>query len=437
MTDKHWQELMEGDPALIPNVLLIALATSAESPPPAPCVSFNMNASTSYPSHKSLTILVQEGGVGFINFLLAKVISSDDFSLLPAISWVREWHFHDILKFPKKVMEEWKMEYCEELESLCQCKVFELCNLPNGRKVVCNCWVFDVKPGHCKKAWLVAKGFSQKQGINYNKIFSPVVHFETMRMMLALSALEDWHIEALDVKTAFLYGKLDEEIYMEQPQGFRLKGPDAKKVLHFYVDDALFFGKNQRAIKKVKKTFMDIWECWDLSEAKEFLHMRIKCEGHKIYLDQTAYLTKVIECFGMSNARVATTPLLDGYNPTESKSTCSNKFWTEYQSIIGSLLYIMLGTCPDICYAITKLTQFSINPSKEHMDKAKYIICYLLSTSNYSLVFDGTSGKGLMAYVEDISNCNYLSIFIFLFSYFMTYDWESLSSETKVDIYSL
>ena len=154
-----------------------------------------------------------------------------------------------------------------------------------------------------------------------------------------------------------------------------------------YVDDTLFFGKNQRAVKKVKKTFMDIWECHDLSEAKEFLHIRIKHKGHKIYLDQTVYLTKVIEHFEMSNARVATTPLPAGYNPTESKSTCSDKFQTEYQSIISSLLYIMLGTHPDICYAVTKLVQFSINPSKEHMDKAKYIIRYLLSTKDYSLVF--------------------------------------------------
>ena len=84
----------------------------------------------------------------------------------------------------------------------------------------------------------------------------------------------------------------------------------------------------------------------------------------------------------------------------ESKSTCSNKFQTKYQSIIGFLLYVMLGTCPDICYAVTKLAQFSINPSKEHMDKAKYIIHYLLSTKDYSLVFDGASGKGLIAYIN-------------------------------------
>ena len=73
----------------------------------------------------------------------------------------------------------------------------------------------------------------------------------------------------------------------------------------------------------------------------------------------------------MSNARVATTPLPAGYNPMESKSTFSNKFQTEYQSIIGFLLYIIIGTHPDICYAVTKLVQFSINPFKEHMDNIR------------------------------------------------------------------
>ena len=326
----------------------VAPVAPAENPPheespPLPCLRAVV-ANSSYPGHKSLTVLVQEGGVGFINYLLTLAISPDDSSLLPAISRVREWHFQDILKFPKREMKEWKMACHEELESLHRCKVFELCNLPHGRKVVCNCWVFDVKSDHWKKAQLVAKGFSQKQSIDYNKIFSPVVCFKTVRMMLGLSALEDWHIEALDIKTAFLYGKLDKEIYMEQPEGFRLKGLDTNKVLclqdalyglkqsaltwwqelkssmkrigfrctvsdagvfftHIgkdlimiivYVDDALFFGKNQRAVKKVKKTFMDIWECCDLGKAKEFLQMRIKHEGHKIYLDQTVYLSKVM-----------------------------------------------------------------------------------------------------------------------------------------------
>ena len=130
-----------------------------------------------------------------------------------------------------------------------------------------------------------------------------------------------------------------------------------------YVDDALFFGKNKVAVKQVKKTFMDIWECRDLGEAREFLRMKIWREVKKIFLDQADYLKTVVERFGMSNARGATTPLPAGYVPVESKDQCTPEFRKTYQSIIGSLLYIMLGTRPDITYAVTKLAQFVANPS--------------------------------------------------------------------------
>ena len=84
--------------------------------------------------------------------------------------------------------------------------------------------------GH-KCAQLVTKGFSQVEGIDFNQIFSPVVRFETVHLMLALSALKNWHIEALDVQSAYLYRKLKEEIYMKQPEGFRVPGQE-HKVLH-------------------------------------------------------------------------------------------------------------------------------------------------------------------------------------------------------------
>jgi len=100
-----------------------------------------------------------------------------------------------------------------------QCKVFEISDHPSDRKVIKNQWVFDEKSDG-QHAQLVVKGFSQVEGLDFNQIFSPVVQFETVRCMLALAALENWHISGLDVQSAYLYGKLDEEIYMEFPEGF-------------------------------------------------------------------------------------------------------------------------------------------------------------------------------------------------------------------------
>ena len=102
----------------------------------------------------------------------------------------------------------------------------------------------------------------------------------------------------------------------------------------------------------------------------------------------------------MLNAKGATTPLPAGYVPVESKEQCTPEFRKTYQSIIGSLLYIMLGTHPDITYAVTKLVQFTANPSKEHMSKAQYICRYLNSTPNYLLVYDGSGGESVIAFTD-------------------------------------
>ena len=116
---------------------------------------------------------------------------------------------------PSDKQEEWHKACHKELDSLHKRKVYELVDPLTSQKVIKNQWVFNIKSDGRKQASLVAKGFSQVEGIDYDEIFSPMVWFETVRMMLALTALKDWHISGLDIKTAFLYGELDEELYME------------------------------------------------------------------------------------------------------------------------------------------------------------------------------------------------------------------------------
>src|SRR5271154_5793976 len=111
-------------------------------------------------------------------------------------------------------------------------------------------------------------------------------------------------------------------------------------------------------------------------------------------------LEKVLQRFGMVNAKVAPTPLSAGYTPTENKEEVGSNLRQTFQSIIGSLLYLMLGTRPDICYAVTKLSQFSANPSQEHLDKAMYIMRYLAGTKHYALAFKGNTQKGIYAYTD-------------------------------------
>jgi hypothetical protein len=116
--------------------------------------------------------------------------------------------------------DEWT-EACQyEMDALTKLKVWSLVDLPQGRKAVKSKWVFKQKADGHYHAQLVAKGFTQIEGVDFDETFSPVTCFESLRLVLALAMLEDWEIHQMDVKLAFLHGDLDEEIYMEQPIGF-------------------------------------------------------------------------------------------------------------------------------------------------------------------------------------------------------------------------
>ena len=101
----------------------------------------------------------------------------------------------------------------------------------------------------------------------------------------------------------------------------------------------------------------------------------------------------------MENAKAYLTPLPAGYVPLPlAKGTmASSELRSRYQTVIGSLLYLMLGTRPDIAFAVTKLAQYAANPSQDHLDKALYICCYLAGTQKYQLTYNGETGQGLMA----------------------------------------
>ena len=128
--------------------------------------------------------------------------------------------------------------------------------------------------------------------------------------------------------------------------------------------------------------------------------MRITRKHGKICIDQSAYLDKVLERCKMTNCKPARTPLPEGYNPVANTEAPNAERRSRFQMVIGSLLYLMLGSRPDIAFAVTKLAQQSANPSKDHLNKALYICRYLQGTRNYKLEYDGKSGLGLVAYVD-------------------------------------
>ena len=390
--------------------------------------------------------LEKEGGTKLVNYLLSKAIKQENI-ILPV-------HYRDVNKIKTSNPTEyngWINAMKDEIKALEDRDIWELVNCPNNRKPVKCRWVYAVKSDGRKRARLVAKGFSQIPGIDYDDTFSPVARFETVRLLMATAALKDWEIEALDVKTAFLYGDLNEDLYMEQPEGFVVKGQETKvyrlkKALYglkqaslawnkkankslneigfnrclsdtgvyvcykdksiivviLYVDDVLFLGNNKQLLLQLKQQFMKKWECRDLGPVKEYLGMKIVQDRKKklIILDQIDYAKKIVKRFGQEEAKPVRTPLPAGYTPAANNSTATSQERSYYQSIIGSLLYLTLGTRYDITQAVIMMSQFMVNPSREHIAKALYIVKYVNSTINGKLIYNGFDNKGLIAYSD-------------------------------------
>ena len=293
--------------------------------------------------------------------------------------------------------ELWHKAEGSEMESHKQNGTWVLVPRPKGRKVIKNRWVYARKHDGRYKARLVAKGFTQVWGEDYHETFSPVARFESLRYMFAHAALEDWEMDSMDVKTAFLNGDLDEEIYMEQPEGWVVPGKEdwvclLKKAIYglkqvsrqwnakihkslleigftrtysdagvyvysresgdhtciviLYVDDLLLMGDSKPFIEEVKRKLKLEYQMTDLGPVERFLGLRIRRERRKrqIFVDQAEYIQTVLERFQMHNSVPANTPLPAGAVLEKNVGTSSESFRTLYQSIIGSIMYAMLGT---------------------------------------------------------------------------------------------
>ncbi|XP_060182496.1 wall-associated receptor kinase 5-like [Lycium barbarum] len=308
---------------------------------------------------------------------------------------------------------KWELAMKDEMDSLSANHTWELSELPKDKKALQNKWVYRIKeePNGSKryKARLVAKGFQQKEGIDYTEIFSPVVKMVTIRTVLGLVAKENLHLQQMDVKTAFLHGDLDEEIYMRQPEGFKVKGKenlvcklqkslyglkqaprqwylkfdsfmkkadfsrceadhccyfkkfeDSYMILLLYVDDMLIVGANLQEIDRLKKGLSEEFAMKDLGAAKQILGMRIDRSKEGIKLSQEEYVRKVIKRFNMHDAKPVSTPLAGHFRLSKDQSPTTEDEKKQmdkipYASAIGSLMYAMICTRPDIAHAVGQL----------------------------------------------------------------------------------
>ncbi|KAK8916316.1 hypothetical protein KSP39_PZI023164 [Platanthera zijinensis] len=345
---------------------------------------------------------------------------------------------------------QWELAMVDEMESLRKNQTWGLCKLPKGRKAIGSKWVFKQKvkaDGTVEKykARLVAKGFSQVEGVDYDEIFSPVAKLTSIRMVLSIAAVHDLEIEQMDVKTAFLHGDLEEEIYMRQPEGFEAKGKEdlvcrLKKSLyglkqsprmwyqkfdtymlevgferlnsdhcvyiqrkgeHFtfltlYVDDMLLVGNSVKMIQHVKKMLSAKFEMKDLGPASVILRMQIIRDRskRKLWLGQQRYVEEVLKKFNMADCKPVGAPMPVGNKLSaemcpKTHEEMEDMVKVPYASAVGSLMYAMVCTRPDIAQAVGVLSRYMAKPGKEHWNAVKRVFRYLRGTSNYSICYEG------------------------------------------------
>ncbi|RWS22042.1 integrase core domain protein-like protein, partial [Leptotrombidium deliense] len=378
--------------------------------------------------------------------------------------------FNDAVK--SENCEEWLQAMNDEISSLAKNNTWKLVEKPKNINVINNRWVYRIKENtdgsvNRFKARLVAKGYTQKEGIDYNETFSPVVKMNSVRAILAIAASEDLDIVQFDVKTAFLYGDVEEELYMKQPEGFedgsgkvcRLQkslyglkqaprqwnekfnsflekfGLTRSKadscvyvsndhqvitILGIYVDDGLLASSSLKMINDIVTFLKNQFEM-SVGKLNSFLGLQvIRHRKEKLLnVNQESYIQKMLNKYGMTDCKSVKTPMDATVKLTKSESK-SCEF--SYRELVGSLMYAMLGSRPDICYAVGKLAQFLDCYDETHWTAAKRVLRYLKGTPKHGITFNANSSSpNLYGYCDadyagDLDSRRSTSGYIFILS---------------------
>jgi hypothetical protein len=348
--------------------------------------------------------------------------------------------------------QHWQTAMKSEMKSIAQNQTWTLVKLPANRKAIDCKWVFKLKyqaNGEIEryKARFVAKGYSQTKGIDYNETFAPVAKFVSIRALLAIAVMLGFTIHQMDVVTAFLNGELKEEIYMVQPEGFVEKGKEGyvcklhktlyglkqsgrawymriRKCLEefnfrhiaadhsifisgaliggpvviiaLYVDDMILFTNDSKMLEIVKGKLRKEFEMKDLGELHYFLGIQVVRDKESgLMLSQKRYIEDVLKTYNMQDCKPASTPFDSSTKLTRVEGAERDVELAErYQSLVGSLMYAMLGTRPDIAYAVGKLSRYFANPQQSHWIAAKHVLRYLKGTTDLALKVGGIPTRG-------------------------------------------
>ncbi|CAN1745339.1 Retrovirus-related Pol polyprotein from transposon TNT 1-94, partial [Linum perenne] len=248
-------------------------------------------------------------------------------------------------------------------------------------------------------------GFTQKPGLDYFDTYSPVTKISTIRILFALASINHMHVHQMDVKTAFLNGELNEEIYMEVPPGSS-ECIVGQKVCR--LRKSLYGLKqapkqcNLEAISETKTFLSSHFEMKDMGEVDVILGVKVIKLGNTFALSQQHYVNKLLVKFNCENEDHVRTPYDSSFHLTKFTGEAVNQ--TEYAKTIGSLMFLTNCTRPDVAFAVNRLSRYTSNPSSDHWIALRRVLKYLKGTANWGLKF-----KGYPPILEGYTDANWVT----------------------------
>ncbi|KAL8116743.1 hypothetical protein AgCh_023048 [Apium graveolens] len=341
-----------------------------------------------------------------------------------------------------------------EMEAVERNSTWKLTTLPKGRKAIDLKWIYKIKRDAAgnitkHKARIVAKGYVQRQGVDFDEVFAPVTRIETIRLLLALTAKGNWEVHHLDVKTAFLNGEIKEEVYVKQPEGFIKPGSEhlvyklvkalyglrqaprawysklnqcleglnfvrcvyeqavytrrmGKEVLivGVYVDDLLVTGTNLDSIRELKEQMAKNFDMSDLGKLTYYLGIEVKQGDGFIQLKQTGYAKKIRSKAGMLDCNPTKVPM----RPNEILNKDEGGILvdpTGFKSMIGGFRYLV-HTRPNLAYSVGIVSRIMEKPTLMHQNAAKRILRYVKGILNLGLIYTANEDNNIVIGYSDI-----------------------------------